>query len=69
MSSDSNVAVEVIIQDDEVNPPDMDKIGKTIIVKIPKLAVYQTIINKIAEQYPVLKDGALILYYIDSNGK
>lgn len=65
----SNVALEVVIQDDEINPPEMHKIGRKLIVKVPKLADYQTLINKIAEQCPILKEGALILYYFDSDGK
>lgn len=64
-----SVAIEVMIEDDQFNSPEMRKISRTIVVKVPLHAQLQTISNKIMDRYPALRDSKKTYYFFDNNGK
>lgn len=65
----SSVAIEVVIEDDVFNAPELKKIGATIVVKVPPKASLETVNTKIMEQYPALRNSWNMYYFFDNNGK
>lgn len=65
----SSVAIEVVIEDDKLNAPEMEKVSRTIVVKVPVHASLETIGDKIMERFPVLCDSMNTFYFFDNNGK
>lgn len=69
MSSKSSVAIVVEIEDDQSNAPELEKIGRTIVVNVERHASLQTINDKIAERIPAFRDSRNTFYFLQSNGK
>lgn len=61
----ANVAIQVIIETDTFNAQEAKETAKSVIVKVPHLADYRSIVNKISEKYPVMKNRMSALYYYD----
>lgn len=65
----SNVAIEILIEDDEFTAPEAKKVARTIIVKIPGDSSFQVMAQKISEKYPDIHYRVVSFYFYARNGK